>query len=133
MLEHIRFIHSTHEKKRAIISIVVIILSTIESLSATNTCYARLENDTLRMGNSLIERVFAWNGGAVRTLSLTDCGTGETMPSIQDLPDFVLAKEAPENARLEVIQVGESKWAPEHMIARINYNIGKVQVRRDWR
>ena len=62
---------------------------------ATNTCYARLEADTLRMGNTRIERVFAWNGGAVRTLSLKDHSTGAVMQSVFDLPDFILAKESP--------------------------------------
>ena len=108
-------------------------LTVFQHAHATNTCYARLEADTLRMGNTRIERVFAWNGGAVRTLSLTDRSTGAIMQSVFDLPDFVLAKEAPQNAHLEVIQVSESKWAPEHMIARISYNIGKVNVRRDYR
>ena len=87
-------------------------LTVFQHAHATNTCYIRLEADTLRMGNTRIERVFAWNGGAVRTLSLTDRSTGAVMQSVFDLPDFVLAKEAPQNAHLEVIQVNESKWAP---------------------
>ena len=119
--------------KRITFALVSLLWASIESISATATCYARLEADTLRIGNSRIERVFAWNGGAVRTVELKDYSTGKTMQSVYDLPDFVLAKEAPENARLEVIQVAESKWAPEYMIARITYNIGKVQVRRDYR
>ena len=119
--------------RKIILITFVALMTTMVSLSATSTCYARLEADTLRMGNALIERVFAWNQGAVRTLRLTDRSTGETMPSIQDLPDFVLAEEPPQNAKMEVIQVAESKWTPEHMIARITYNIGNVQVRRDYR
>ena len=119
--------------KRIIAAFIIFLWAATESISATTTCYARLEADTLRIGNSRIERVFAWNGGAVRTVELKDCSTGATMESVFDLPDFVLAKESPENAQLEVIQVEASKWAPEHMIARITYNIGKVQVRRDYR
>ena len=119
--------------KRIILVLAFLIWAAVESISATTTCYARLDADTLRLGNSLIERVLVWNEGAVRTVQLKDRSTGATMQSVYDLPDFVLAKEAPENARLEVIQVDKSKWAPEHMIARITYNIGKVQVRRDYR
>ena len=119
--------------KRIISILTAFLWVAVESISATTTCYARLEADTLRMGNSCIERVFVWNGGAVRTVGLKDCSTGAMMQSVYDLPDFVLAKEAPQNAKLEVIQVAETKWAPEHMIARISYNIGKAQVRRDYR
>ena len=118
---------------RIILALTTILWVAAESASATTTCYSRLEGDTLRIGNSRIERVFAWNGGAVRTVELKDLSTGETMQSVFDLPDFVLAKEAPENARLDILQVEESKWAPEHFIARISYNIGKVHVRRDYR
>ena len=83
------------------------LLITSASSFAQNTCYARLENDTLRVGNSVIERAFAWNGGALRTLWLTDKASGRTMKSWHELPDFILAKEAPENAHLEVIEVPE--------------------------
>ena len=55
------------------------------------------------------------------------------MISTHDTPDFVLTKEKPQNAKFDFINVAESKWVPEHFIARITYNIGKVQVRRDYR
>ncbi|MBR6001787.1 MAG: alpha-galactosidase [Bacteroidales bacterium] len=98
-----------------------------------NSCYARLEGDTLRIGNSRIERVFAWNGGALRTIRLSDLGTGQTMNSTHELPDFILTEEAPENASFEVIEADEGKWTPWHLTARVSYNIGGVQVRREYR
>ena len=55
------------------------------------------------------------------------------MVSTHDTPDFVLTKEKPQNAKLDFIKIPKSKWAPEHFIARITYNIGKVQVKRDYR
>ena len=35
-------------------------------------CYSRLQNDTLTIGNSRIERRFVWNGGNLMTQSLTE-------------------------------------------------------------
>lgn len=119
--------------KRIIIALIALLWTTAAPLSATTTCYAHLEADTLRLGNSLVERVFVWNEGAVRTLWLKDCSTGGIMISTHDTPDFVLTKEKPQNAKFDFINVAESKWVPEHFIARITYNIGKVQVRRDYR
>ena len=104
--------------KRIISILTAFLWGAVGSVSATTTCYARLEADTLRMGNSCIERVFVWNGGAVRTVGLKDCSTGAMMQSVYDLPDFVLAKEAPQNAKLEVIQVAETKWAPDCVISK---------------
>ena len=118
--------------KLLITTLSSLLISSALSL-AQNTCYARLEGDTLRVGNSCIERVFAWNGGALRTLWLTDKASGRTMKSRHDLPDFILAKEAPENARLEVIEVPQGRWAPACLLARVSYNIGKVQIRREYR
>lgn len=109
------------------------LLITSASSFAQNTCYARLENDTLRVGNSVIERAFAWNGGALRTLWLTDKASGKTMKSWHELPDFILAKEAPENAHLEVIEVPEGRWSPAFLLSRVSYNIGKVQIHREYR
>ena len=119
--------------KRIITTIIIVLATGIHAFSAPSDCYARLEADTLRLGNSLIERAFAWNGGALRTIWLEDRTTGSIMKSVHDVPDFNLAKEKPENAKLEVVNVPAGKWAPEHLIARITYNIGKVQVRREYR
>lgn len=101
--------------------------------ASARNCYAVLESDTLRIGNSRIERVFAWNGGAVRTLWLTDKAAGRTMKSRHDLPDFIFAKEAPQDARLEILEVPEGRWTPAYHVARITYKIGKVAVRREYR
>lgn len=41
------------------------------SLHAQDTCYGRLKNDTLTIGNSLVERTFLWNRGNIITYRLT--------------------------------------------------------------
>lgn len=112
----------------------IIALSAICSPTlAQSSCYASLQNDTLRIGNSRIERAFVWNGGAVRTLYLTDKAAGRTMSSKHDLPDFMLTGELPCDASLDTIVVPESKWAPACLIARISYTLGSMQLRREYR
>lgn len=37
------------------------------SLHAQDTCYGLLRNDTLTIGNNLVERTFLWNGGNIIT------------------------------------------------------------------
>ena len=118
--------------KRLFLTVSFVLFTTM-ALASAQSCYATLMRDTLRIGNSRIERVFAWNGGAVRTLWLTDKAAGRSMKSRHPLPDFSLAKEAPEDARLEWISVPEGKWTPAHHIARVHYHIGSVEVRRDYR
>ena len=118
--------------KRLLLSTLLTFITSVPQIYA-HSCYARLESDTLRIGNSRIERVFAWNGGALRTLWVTDLAAGRTMISTHERPDLALAKEAPENAALEVIEVPESKWMPAYFVARVSFNIGHVQVRREYR
>jgi alpha-galactosidase len=118
--------------KKILLTTLLVLFAALESVSG-HSCYARLEGDTLRVGNSRIERVFAWNDGALRTISLTDVAAGRTMYSIHNLPDFILTKEAPENARLELIEIPQGKWTPAGFVARVSYNIGQVQVRREYR
>jgi hypothetical protein len=118
--------------KRILLSLSAL-FGALASLAAQSSCYARLEADTLRIGNARIERAFAWNGGALRTLWLTDAAAGRTMRSAHDLPDFILARETPQNARLEVVEVPEGKWTPAYLTARVEYSLGSVQVRREYR
>ena len=119
-------------KKKILLSILVL-SAFLTNAFAQSSCYATLEADTLRIGNTRIERVFAWNDGALRTLWLTDKLTGRKMKSEHDLPDFLLSEEAPENASMEVLETPEGKWAPACLVARISYHIGRVEIRRDYR
>lgn len=118
--------------KKLSISAIVLLFALVSAWAQTS-CYVRLEADTLRMGNTRIERAFAWNEGALRTLWLRDKAAGRTMTSTHELPDFMLVKEAPEGAELETITNPESPWAPACLIAKVSYHIGQVQVRREYR
>ena len=125
--------HNILQSMKLFIITLLSLLTASASSFAQNSCYARLDGDTLRIGNSHIERVFAWNSGAIRTLWLEDLSNGRILKSTNDSPDFVISKEQPENASLEVITTPAGKWSKATYIARINYNIGSVRVRRDYR
>lgn len=58
------------------------------SLHAQDACYGRLKNDTLTIGNSLVERTFLWNGGNIITYRLTDKSNGKSMEEPQPYSRF---------------------------------------------
>lgn len=102
-------------------------------LSAQSQPYARLEGDTLILGNNLMERRFAWNGGAVSTLSLTDRITGVVRAAAGRQPDFVLTSGDVAGGRFEMETVPGTALRPEHLLVRIHYSQGSVEVRREYR
>ena len=68
-------------------------LSTLTSLStlpclAHEGYYSRLENDTLYIGNDLIERRFLWNNGNLITHSLSDKSSGHVWFNQLRSPDM---------------------------------------------
>lgn len=70
------------------ISALFISLTLLFSVQPSSPCYARLENDTLKIGNNLIERSFIWNGGHLKTVSLTNKETGKVLRSAGVKPDL---------------------------------------------
>ena len=107
--------------KKYIFITILAMLAAWTARAQEQTCYAKLEKDTLKVGNALIERAFAWNGGALRTLWVKDVKAGITLESSQTAPDFLLIEGKPENARLDVISVPESNWDLPCFTARITY------------
>ena len=81
------------------------------SLHAQDTCYGRLKNDTLTIGNSLVERTFLWNGGNIITYRLTDKSNGKSWKNHSLTPDFRVTKNLPQpsNGSLKVVPVKETK------------------------
>lgn len=81
------------------------------SLHAQDTCYGRLKNDTLTIGNSLVERTFLWNGGNIITYRLTDKSNGKSWKNHSLTPDFRVTKDLPQpsNGSLKVVPVKETK------------------------
>ena len=95
--------------------------------------YATLESDTLRLGNALIERCFAWNDGDLHTVALTDKRSGITRKVNNRRADFILGKEKGTGGSLECTRVEASALHPAYLLASVKYHIGGVEVRRDYR
>ena len=55
-----------------------------------NIYYASLEGDTLRIGNSLIERTFIWNNGNLKTYALIDKANNQRWITESRDVDFVV-------------------------------------------
>lgn len=102
---------------------LVVILAALPSVARP---YAFLEGDTLRIGNSLIERTFVWNEGHLMTVSLTDKKAGYTLQSEILHPDFSIGRNQGRGGILHTVADRNS------IIASILFHIGKTEVRRDY-
>ena len=112
----------------------VIFLISILPLSASGP-FCRQDGDTLVIGNSLVERTFVWNGGNLRTVSVTDCSTGKVFRSVSKDPDFsfVRGNVAAPGATLEVLEMPQTPIRPACTTVRIVFTVDRLQVRRDYR
>ena len=95
-------------------------------------CYAFLEGDTLRIGNSRIERKALWNNGHIITLSVTDKSSGKTIVSAGKNPDFNVNREKPSGGKLTVRQLPGDGIRPSRMVATASYRLGNLEVERDY-
>lgn len=97
------------------------------------TPYATLEGDTLRIGNSRIERLMQWNGGNVITVALTDKQTGLTLRGEGSVPDFTLLQGTPLEGALHVSTVPSDGIRREYLDACVTFRLGEVRVERHYR
>ena len=97
--------------------------------------YARMDTDTLRIGNRLVERRFRWGGGNLATLGIADKRSGAEWPCAASVPDLHFPGEtaAPRGGRLSVREVPATSVAPAHLEAAVALRIGALQVRRVFR
>lgn len=105
------------------------------SLQAQNTCYGRLKNDTLTVGNSLIERKFLWNNGNIKTYSLTNKANGQTWLNSNPAPDFRVTKDLPEaqNGNVTVETVKETKIFPAYLKVEVSFKLDQLYIKRVYR
>lgn len=108
------------------------ILSLCTSASKASECYATLDGDTLRIGNSAVERVLVWHDGALATARVAVRGA---KPLVADpsAPDFIVNRSTPADARLDTITVAADGVTPEQFLATVSYKAGPLDVRRVYR
>ncbi len=115
-------------------NISAFILAAAASVPAAGSeCYARLDGDTLRMGNDRIERVFLWNDGNLKTVTITDKASGRAWPIPNPVPDFAVNRSEASGGRLDARLVPSDGIRPEHLEATVGFDLGSLSVRRVYR
>lgn len=119
--------------KRIILMIVV--LSTLSSVYSQGGFYSRLQNDTLTIGNKLIERKFLWNNGNLITYSLTDKSSGQCWLNRTKSPDFRISKEVNNlsNPSYASQRIKETVIHPACHETTVSFTLGALEVRRVYR
>ena len=114
---------------------LLIALSLGCALQAQNTCYGRLKNDTLTIGNSLIERKFFWNNGNIKTYCLTNKANGQTWLNNNPTPDFRVTKDLPEaqNGEISVKKVKKTKIYPAYLKVEVAFKLDQLDIKRVYR
>ena len=99
------------------------------------SCFARMDADTLSIGNGHIVRRFLWNGGDLMTLSLEDRDNGRVYPVRKKSPDFIFTgkpAKASDGVMTSVV-VPADGIRPEHLEVTVSYTYGDVKVKRVFR
>lgn len=97
--------------------------------------YSRLEQDTLVIGNNLIERKFIWNEGNLITYSLTDKSSDQRWLNKLKTPDFYISKDMGEatNSSFKSEVINESTLHPAYLQTEVNFSLGTLHVRKIYR
>jgi len=103
--------------------------------SQAQNYYSRLENDTLTIGNKLIERKFIWNNGNLITYSLTDKRADQCLLNQNNSPDFhiVDGQITATNASYKVTEVKETVIHPAYLETVVAFSLGNTAVKRVYR
>lgn len=113
---------------------ITLFLSAAAVLSAAaGGSYALLENDTLRLGNDRIERVYSWNNGHLITCRVADKASGRVFVSDGRTPDFAVNRAEPSDGTLTVTEVSSDGIRPAHLEATVAYRLGDLEVERIYR
>jgi hypothetical protein len=101
---------------------------------AQDGCYSRLDQDTLTIGNALIERKFIWNKGNLVTYSLSDKKGQKTWFNKNKNPDFFIQADAvAQNGRCELFVRQEDAIKVVAQETIISFSIGALEVKRIYR
>jgi hypothetical protein len=118
---------------RHIFSFLIALISL--SSQAQNDYYSRLENDTLTVGNSVIERKFVWNEGNLITCSLTNKESGHQWLNKTNSPDFQVSKEIENisNSSYTSKEIEETAIHPAYLEVAVSFSLGALDIKRIFR
>lgn len=102
---------------------------------ARESSYCALKNDTLTIGNGLIERTFLWNNGNLITYCVTDKKANRCLKNLAVTPDFYISKKAvkAENGKFIYQLVPENAIRPAHLEITVSFALGSMDVKRVYR
>ncbi len=103
-----------------------------QDLASVESCYFKLEDDQLIIGNDVLTRTFKWNGGNLQNKSLTDIRnnirfdfeTGEEGFGIFGLTQKVLQADVTQKV------VAQTSVIPEHLEVEVYAEYEKIEVKR---
>lgn len=102
-------------------------------VASAGDCYSTLSGDTLKMGNSTIERVYLWNNGHLITCRVTDKLSGKTLVSTGKTPDFTVNRATPSDGRIALSRLKSDGIRPDRLVTTISYRLGDLEVERIYR
>lgn len=117
---------------------IFIILSAFVSLLSAysqNSYYSRLRDDTLVIGNGLIERKFIWNKGNLITYSLTNKLSGQCWLNRAETPDFQISKDIANisNTSYASREIGETTIHPSYLETEVCFSLGALHIKKVYR
>ncbi len=97
-------------------------------------CKATLVNNILTLENESISRVYDWNGGDLKSRSITDKKTNYTWTLNSRLPDAIFPGAGkPENGEIAVREVPASNILTAYLEAEVRVTLGSIEVKRIFR
>ena len=97
--------------------------------------YASLQGDTLRIGNSLMERIFIWNNGNLKTYALLDKANRQQWITDKQEVDFVVPQLQNQTGAGSFSKqiVPANGVTPEHLEVTVQYQMDSLMIRRCYR
>lgn len=116
--------------KRFIFPFLLIFISI--NIHSSNTLYSIIDNDTLKIGNSVIERKYLWNNGQLITHSITDKINNFSWTNKSKTPDFIIhgINSPSRDASFDSRMVPSNKIHPSHLEVEIVYSIDDLSIKR---
>lgn len=97
-------------------------------------CFANLKNDTLTIGNSTIERKWAWNNGDIIPISIENKSTGQLISFRNSSPSFYLPnKKFVKNTFFGIVPVAKNFYRPAHLRLVLQNLYGNMELKREFR
>ena len=105
-----------------------------QPVTELGSCKAILHDSILTLENDLIARTYNWNGGDLKSMSLTDKSTGYTFTLNSLQPDALFPGSGkPSGAKLETREVMATPVSPAYREAVVTVLTGTLEVKRVFR